>query len=137
MLSVDHLSQLSISVAGIGLKGQVLISSFPMCELVIRKRKKQVSGVSLHEFQPLPDARSESFRIGQIYTNPLKDEVPAQLLLHDSLSRNPFSPSFLLQSSQFSSYNIHTWCWNSSTVYTDLSEIVLKWKNLPWVGLNL
>ncbi|CAL9006505.1 unnamed protein product [Prunus brigantina] len=53
-----------------------------------------------------PDARSGSLRIGQIYNKPLKDEVPVQLLLHDSLSRNPFSPFFLLQTSFY--HNFHS-----------------------------
>ncbi|CAL8112684.1 unnamed protein product [Prunus armeniaca] len=35
-----------------------------------------------------------------------KDEVPVQLLLHDSLSTNPFSPFFLLQTSFY--HNFHS-----------------------------
>ncbi|CAL8121110.1 unnamed protein product [Prunus armeniaca] len=53
-----------------------------------------------------PDARSGSLRIGQIYTKPLKDEVPVRLLLHDSLSRNPFSPLSVLQTSFY--HNFHS-----------------------------
>ncbi|ONI22374.1 hypothetical protein PRUPE_2G125000 [Prunus persica] len=70
---------------------------------VITNRKKQgetsFSSFSSRVSATFPDARSGSLRIGQIYTMPLKDEVPVQLLLHDSLSRNPFSPFFLLQTS--------------------------------------
>ncbi|BBG97293.1 hypothetical protein Prudu_006367 [Prunus dulcis] len=56
------LSQVSIGVAGMGLKGQVLISSFPMRVLVIRKRKKQgetsFSSFSSRVSATFPDARS-------------------------------------------------------------------------------
>ncbi|KAL6289822.1 hypothetical protein ACE6H2_007332 [Prunus campanulata] len=89
---------------------KVLISCFPMCVLVIRKRKKQgetsFSSFSSRVSATFPDARSGSLRIGQIYTKPLKDEVPVQLLLHDSLSRNSFSPFFLLQTSFY--HNFHS-----------------------------